>query len=422
MLAIHPDDRFPNAEAVMRALLPFLETHRRSSVVRLPAPAPGPDVATAAAAVAAAAAPKTHRALIIDDEPGVRTFVAVTLKAEGVECDSAPDGCAGLEALAARPYDLVLQDIDMPGPDGRETLRRLRAMPLSPHLKVIMMSGRVTDADLAETLLAGADDFLAKPFGAAPLRARVKAALRMKDAQDRSDLLNRHLLAVNAELERSQSPRDLDLAATRNALVLALAKMIEQRSGETGTHLKRLQRYCGCLAEEAAAAGEYSGQIDDNFIHALEACTPLHDIGKAALPDELLRKPGRLTQEERLLMESHTVLGAEALAEVAKQHGPVRAFLQTAIDIARHHHERYDGGGYPERLIGNSIPLAARFVAVADVYDALRARRPHKPPLPNHTAALTMMEDSPGHFDPVLLPAFQRCLPSFENIYREHDD
>jgi HD-GYP domain-containing protein (c-di-GMP phosphodiesterase class II) len=107
---------------------------------------------------------------------------------------------------------------------------------------------------------------------------------------------------------------------------------------------------------------------------------------------------------------------------VAKQHGPVRAFLQTAIDIARHHHERFDGGGYPERLIGNAIPLAARVVAVADVYDALRSRRPHKPPLPHHTAALTMMEDSPGHFDPVLLQAFQRCLPQFESIYREIED
>jgi response regulator RpfG family c-di-GMP phosphodiesterase len=285
-----------------------------------------------------------------------------------------------------------------------------------------MLSGNAADTDLAQTLLTGADDYLAKPFGVVPLRARVKAALRHKDSQDRSDLLNRHLLAVNAELEKNLSPRDVDLAATRNALVLALAKMIEQRSGETGAHLKRMQRYSRCLAEEAAAAPEFTGQIDDNFIQALEACAPLHDIGKAALPDELLRKPGRLTQEERLLMESHTVLGADALAEVARQHGPVRAFLQTAVDIARHHHERFDGTGYPDRLTGSATPLAARIVALADVYDALRARRPHKPALPHHTAALTMLEDSPGHFDPALAQVFRRCLPQFERIYRELED
>jgi response regulator RpfG family c-di-GMP phosphodiesterase/serine/threonine protein kinase len=416
MLALAPDDRYPTAEAVMRALLPFLETHRLPRPVAPPPPAEKPGSALTRAA------PKAHRVLVVDDEPGVRSFCTLTLRADGLDCDAAADGLAALEALASKPFDLVLLDLDMPVMDGRETLNRLRALPAPPHLKVIMFSGRAADADLAQTLGAGSDDYLVKPFGVVALRARVKAALRLKTAQERSDLMTRHLLAVNAELERRLGPLAVDVTATRNALILALARIIDQRSGETGAHLQRMQRYCRRLAEEAAARGEFAGQIDPTFVQALEACAPLHDVGKAALPDHLLAKPGKLDREERLLMESHTTLGAEALADAAKQHGSVRAFLQTAVDIARHHHERYDGTGYPDRLAGSAIPLAARIVAVADVYDALRARRPHKPALPHHTAALTMLEDSPGHFDPVLLQVFQRCLPQFEGIYREISD
>src|SRR5262245_14461173 len=421
MLALSAADRYPSADAVMRALLPFLDTHRRPRPAPPPIDEPPADSA-AAFALAAAAGTKPHRLLVADDEAGVRSFCILALRAEGLECDAAADGLGAIAAVTAKQYDLVLLDIDMPNLDGRETLKRMRHLPLSPHLKIILFSGRAPDGELAQSLAVGADDYLVKPFGAIALRARVQAALRLKDAQDRSDLLNRHLLAVNAELEKNLGPSNVDLVSTRNALVLALAKMIEQRSGETGAHLQRLQRYCRCLAEDVMSRGELAGQIDANFIQALEACAPLHDIGKAALPDYLLAKPGNLEVEERLLMESHTVLGAEALAEVQNQHGPVRAFLQTAVDIARHHHERYDGGGYPERLIGNAIPLSARFVAIADGYDALRARRPHKPPPPHHTAALTTMEDSPRESDPALLQAFQRCLPSFENIYREIGD
>src|SRR5205085_3593824 len=209
----------------------------------------------------------------------------------------AADGLEAIAAVTAKPYDLVLLDIDMPNLDGRETLKRLRLLPLSPHLKIILFSGRAPDGELAQSLSVGADDYLVKPFGAIALRARVQAALRLKDAQDRSDLLNRHLLAVNAELEKNLGPSNVDLVSTRNALVLALARMIEQRSGETGAHLLRLQRYSRCLAEDVMGRGEFAGQIDANFVQALEACSPLHDIGKAALPDYLLVKPGNLEVE-----------------------------------------------------------------------------------------------------------------------------
>jgi putative two-component system response regulator len=271
-------------------------------------------------------------------------------------------------------------------------------------------------------LMAGADDYLTKPFSVVQLQGRVKAALRLKEAQDRSELLTRRLLTVNAELEGNLTTREGDLIHARNALVLALAKLVEHRDTETGAHLLRLQRYSRCLAEAAADSPSFAGQIDRHFIEMLECCTPLHDIGKVALPDHILLKPGKLTPDERVLMQTHTLIGAETLKEVAKHHGSALAFLQMAIDITRHHHERFDGQGYPDRLAGSDVPLAARIVAIADVYDAMRSRRIYKPAL-SHSATLQLMtEGSAGHFDPALLQVFQRCAPQFEQIFHELAD
>ncbi len=230
------------------------------------------------------------------------------------------------------------------------------------------------------------------------------------------------LLAVNAELERSLSARDSDLVHARNALVLALAKLVQSRDSETGAHLVRLQRYCRALAEEAAASPTFAGRIDGPFIEMLECCAPLHDIGKVGLPDHILLKPGKLDDEERLQMQAHTAIGSDTLKQVAAAHGAALAFLQMGIDVTRHHHERFDGAGYPDRVAGSAIPLAAQLVAVADVYDALRSRKPYKPALSHPTAVRAMTEGSPGQFDPVLLHVFQRCAPAFERVFRECPD
>jgi response regulator RpfG family c-di-GMP phosphodiesterase len=285
-----------------------------------------------------------------------------------------------------------------------------------------MFSGRITPDDMARLLLAGADDFLQKPFTIVQLRSRVKAALRLKEAQDRSDLLNRHLLTVNAELERTLTAKDGDLVSARNALVLALAKLVEARSDETGSHLVRVQKYCRALGEEAIAGLDFGPAVDAAFVQTLEACSPLHDIGKVGLPDSVLKKPGKLTAEERLVMQTHTELGSDTLKDVARKYGFAAGFLQIGADLARSHHERWNGTGYPDGLAGDEIPLAARFLAVADVYDALRSRRVYKPALPHNTSVMTILEGSPGHFDPKLLTVFQRCVPKFEQIYREFGD
>jgi response regulator RpfG family c-di-GMP phosphodiesterase len=316
----------------------------------------------------------------------------------------------------------VLLDIQMPDVSGLEVCRRLREKEPTPHLKVITLSGFANPDDMAQMLLAGADDFLAKPFSVVQLQSRVKAVLRLKDAQDRSDLLNHHLLALNQQLEQNLSARDSHLVDARNALVLALAKVGEHRDGVATNRLARLQHYTRCLAEEAARTERFGPAINRTFIDQLAATAPLLDIGKVGLPDHILLKPGKLTTDERIIMQAHTVIGSDILKAVAEQHGSARGFLQMAIDIARHHHERTDGTGYPDRLAGEAIPLAARLVAPCDVYDALRSRRLYRPGLAHGVALQVMAEDWNAQFEPGLREPFQRCADEFAIIFRDHAD
>lgn len=363
-----------------------------------------------------------HRLLIVDDEPTYRSICLKMLESVSTNCDEACDGEAALQAFTTERYDLVLLDIDMPKLNGTELLRLLREHPPSPHLKVIMLSGRASGDEMAQLMRAGADDFLSKPFSGIQLRERVKAALRLKDAQEREDLSNRRMRAINRELELTLTARNSDLANARNALVLSLAQLVAIRDSETGGHLLRLQHYCQCLAKEASKLPSFFEVIDSEFISLLVCCAPLHDIGKVGIPDRILQKPGKLTADERTIMETHTVIAAEVLQKVARQHSGAIGFLHMAIDVARHHHERFDGSGYPDGLMRDQIPLAARVVAVADVYDALRSPRSYKPGF-SHTEALEIMLNEPGHFDPALLEVFrEHCAGKFEQLYSELTD
>jgi response regulator RpfG family c-di-GMP phosphodiesterase len=411
LLAVKPEDRYATPRQVMQALLPFLKEEETHFGVLRDEPV---DVRIAAA--------KQRRILIVDDEPIIRSLCRYALQADDVKFAEAADAVQALELARSKPFDLILLDIDLPGMKGHEVLAALRADPPWPNLKIVMFSGRSAPDEMAQLMLAGADDYLVKPFTTIQLQARVRSALRLKEAQDQASTLNSNLLRVNSELERNLTDSSSDLVQARNALVLALAKLVEYRDSETGQHLARLQRFCRCLASEAALSTLFSEQIDANFIDMLECCAPLHDIGKVGLPDHILLKPGKLMPDERVLMQAHTIIGAETLGEVARQHNFALVFLQMSVDIARSHHERYDGSGYPDKLAGAAIPLAARIVAICDAYDAMRSRRVYKPAL-SHLAALELIvEHSPGHFDPVLLQAFERCAPRFDQIFSEYND
>jgi response regulator RpfG family c-di-GMP phosphodiesterase/serine/threonine protein kinase len=427
MMATRPDDRFETPAAVQKALLPFLKPESPehllfSAAVAPTLPRPTQADGSFGRTQVIPAEGRLHQVLVVDDEDGIRNFCRFTLQSERLQCSEAVDGAAALAAIESKQFDLVLLDVSMPRMTGPELVKKVRQKPAYANLKIILFSGYQTPDELASLMASGVDDCLAKPFSIVQLRSRVQAALRLKDAQDRSDWLNQHLIAANLELERNLTARDSDLIAARNALVMALAQLVEYRETESPIHLLRLQRFCRVLAEEAAATAGFGEKIDSGFLQLLECCAPLHDIGKVALPDHILLKPGKLEAEERLLMQTHTTIGADILRRVAGQNGPALAFLTMAVDIARHHHERYDGHGYPDRLAGADIPLSARIVTVADVYDALRTSRKWKPAL-SHAAACQVMTDiSTGQFDPILIEAFQCCAPKWEKIHRELTD
>jgi response regulator RpfG family c-di-GMP phosphodiesterase len=415
MMAVDPDDRYPSAEAVVRILTGFLPAE-----VSLDRPEGVGSKAVGRLSVPGAAArPDGRRVLIVDDEESVRGLCRAVLKTDGFTCAEAEDGPAALAALREQPADLVLLDMNLPGQSGADVLRQIRAAFPEANLKVILCSGSRSVDDLARLRLSGADDYLTKPFSPLRLRSSVQAALGVKEAQDRSDQVVRELLAANAQLEQALAERSQDLLQARNGLVMVLARLAEQRSCETPGHLTRLPRFCRLLAESAARLPAFAGRIDAAFIETLEGCVSLHDVGKMVLPDHILMKPGRLDAEERRQMQEHTTLGADILQGVARRHGDAIPFLRVAAEVARHHHERYDGTGYPDRLKGEAIPLAARIVAVADVYDALRSRRVYKPALAHASAVRTILENSPGQFDPHLREAFGRCAADFERVYKE---
>jgi response regulator RpfG family c-di-GMP phosphodiesterase/serine/threonine protein kinase len=419
ILALDPEERYATPQAVMAALLPFIKNDRFNHGALSLCQAIHLSPSNLAVSVLAA---RPQRVLLVDDEDNIRTYCRFALEAEGLACEEVPNGYEALEAAQRKEYDLVLLDITMPQMSGLETLRRLREGRTSKHLKIIMVSGWSNNDEMAQTLLAGADDYLTKPFSLVQLQARVGACLRLKSAQDHYAQVTGHLLTVNADLEKSLNVRDADLLQVRDALVLALAKAAQSRDTETFAHLRRLQRYCRALAEEAATFGPFRSAINDKFIDMLVCTTPLHDIGKVALPDHILLKPGKLSSEEHLLMQSHTIVGSEILREVSREYGASMAFLKMGIDITRHHHERHDGTGYPDQLAGDAIPLAAQIAAVADVYDALRSRRPYKPAMSHRSAVLTLTECSTGQFDPTLFQAFQRRALQFEQIFRDCPD
>lgn len=412
MMALHPDDRFASPQEVMQALLPFLRPEMRD-VATIPSERlcvkSGPNKSSS-----------NHRILIVDDEQALRQFSRFALETDsGLECVETTNGLEALKAVTEKPFDLVLMDIDMPEMNGLDACRKLRENPPCPHLKVIMMSGRATPDEMSTMLLNGADDYIVKPLSAIRLRSKIRAALRLKDAQDRADLLNSHLLTVNNELEQTLTARSCDLIQARNSLVHTLAKLVELREGEAGTHMARMEHYVRCLADEATKLPAFAGQIDHKFVELLVCCAPLHDIGKLGLPDHILLKAGKLDADERILMQTHTTTGADTLKAVMKKHGSSLAFFQIATDIVRHHHERFDGEGYPDRLAGTDIPLAARLVSICDVYDALRSRRTYKPALSHAAAMQVMTKVSFGQFDPNLLQVFERASPNFERIFRE---
>lgn len=420
MMAPRADDRFQTPQAVMRALAPHIRSDRSIRV-----PTGGTNVADAVWAMAAAdqPLPGAQRVLIVDDDPAISNLCQAVIEDENTVCDLADKAEKALQMVQAERYSLILLDVVMPDQSGAELLPKLRQSANCADSRILMMSGLASPDEMGRLLLDGADDFLAKPFSPMQLQTRVKAALALREAHSRADLLRLHLSTLSADLERNLEASDAMIRQSRMALVQALCHLVQFRTNETDGHLRRVPLYCRMLAQEAAKFGDFKNVITPAFIQDLEKAAPLHDIGFIALPDHILQKPGKLDDDERIIMQSHTIIGSQLLHRVAEAYGRrAGSFLYFAVDVIRHHHEAYDGSGYPDRLVGDAIPLSARIVALADVYDARRSRRAYRPALPHAITMQIIVESGKTRFDPRILEAFRRCAHEFERIYNEIPD
>jgi HD-GYP domain-containing protein (c-di-GMP phosphodiesterase class II) len=219
-------------------------------------------------------------------------------------------------------------------------------------------------------------------------------------------------------LEKIVSQGTKEILKTRNAIIFGLAKLAESRDNDTGEHLDRIRKYVAILANDLA---NFDPQVDEQFIHNLELASSLHDIGKVGIPDSILLKPGRLSREEREIMEIHTIIGGECLEAVQLRLGP-NDFMEMARNVAYSHHERWDGTGYPHAIAGDQIPLSARIVAVADVYDALTSKRPYKRALSHEESRVIIVSGSGSQFDPEVVAAFLRNEDAFKAVSIEQQN
>jgi response regulator RpfG family c-di-GMP phosphodiesterase len=360
-------------------------------------------------------------ALIIEDGQGIRALNRSVLEAVGCTTAKAESAAQGLEMIQERSYDLVLLDLMVGTVETADLCRQVRER-VPAHCKIIVICGR-DDAEASSRMFTlGADDTLVWPQDPEQLRARVQRALSLKQSQDQAARKIANLTASREALRQSLEARSADLVRAHDALLFTMAKMAESRDGETPGHLSRLQGYVAALAQPLASAQGWECLNDSRYYNELLRCVPLHDIGKIGLPEELLLKPGALNAAERILVETHPLIGDRMLEALAREHGSSLQFLGMARTIVRSHHERWDGRGYPDHLVGDAIPVAARLVALADVYDALRRERLHKPGLSHASACKVIEERSPGQFDPNLIKAFHLCHGEFERIYLETRD
>ncbi len=355
--------------------------------------------------------------LLVDDTPENLNLLGQILMPHFV-VRVASSGPRALRILQGTPKpDLILLDIMMPEMDGYEVLRQIKQQDDTRNIPVIFVTALSDIDDEARGFALGAVDYVTKPVRPAIVLARVRAHLELKEARDRLNQQNHWLEEeVERRIHHNQVIQDVTLRA--------LASLAEIRDNETGAHILRTQGYVQALAEHMATLPEFAEQLTPRTIADYRKAAPLHDIGKVGIPDHILHKPGKLTDAEWTIMKTHAALGADAIWQAIRDEDDRAAlgFLYIAMDIAKCHHEKWDGSGYPQGLRGDDIPLAARLMALADVFDALINQRVYKPAFSQEEAASIITQGRGSHFDPRVVDAFLACRHQFNDIAARYND
>lgn len=346
--------------------------------------------------------------LIVDDNETNLKILSLILSKDGynVHTTKLPENVPNILEIFS-PH-LILLDINMPKKSGFDLCRELKFSEQFKNIPIIFISALSDSQDIVKGFNMGAIDYITKPFKSEEVRARIATHLKITQLQE-------ELKIQNLNLEKRVQEQVQEIANTQMAIIFSLAKLAQSRDDDTGLHLERVQEYCGLLAEELKNNSCYSNIISDNFITSIKEASPLHDIGKVGISDNILLKPGKLTDEEFEIMKTHTTIGYNTLKEVNEKFGN-NAFIETGMLIARHHHERFDGNGYPDRLSGQNIPLAARIMAIADVYDALRSKRIYKDAFSQEKSISIILEGKGSQFDPIIVDAFLRIADKFSEV------
>lgn len=331
--------------------------------------------------------------MIIDDTVENLSVLSAVLREKGHEVRPVPSGKLALKAAANKPPDLILLDISMPDMDGYEVCRRLKQNPELKDIPVIFISALSETLDKVRAFNLGGVDYITKPFHYEEVNSRIETHLELRR------------LTVNLEhiVERQVE----EITEAQMSTIFAMAKLTESRDDATGKHLDRVRTYCYLMANELGEMSEYALFINKRWSQIISQASVLHDIGKVGIPDRILLKKGKLTDEEMTLMKQHTIIGAKTLRDV-QQIYPENIFISTGLEIAKWHHERWDGKGYPNGLKGEEIPLPARIMSIADVYDALKSERCYKEAFPHEKCCDLIIEGEGTQFDPVLIKVFKK--------------
>ncbi len=356
-----------------------------------------------------------HIILIVDDSAENLHVLSELLRPQyRVLAANSGEGCLRVANGREKP-DLILLDVMMPGMDGYQVLARLLENPATRDIPVVFLTAMADAGDEERGLKLGAVDYITKPITPAVVLARAHTQLEAKMARD-------WLKDQNATLEAEVAHRMAENNLTQRASIRALAHLAETRDPETGNHILRTQGYVQRLANGLRQHPRFAATLSERYIDLLSRSAPLHDIGKVGIPDHILLKPGKLTPDEWTIMQTHAKLGSDAIEQAESDIEMPLPFLSLAKEIARWHHEKWDGSGYPDQLVGDAIPVSARLMAVADVFDALISVRVYKPALPYSEARRIIVEGRGKHFDPDVIDAFLAGFDDFVAIANRHLD
>lgn len=352
--------------------------------------------------------------MIIDDKKDNLRLLSQILQRDEYKIRPVNSGKTALLAAAEEKPDLVLLDIMMPEMDGFEVARNFKEDIRLKNVPIIFLSALSDIENIIRSFDEGGIDYITKPFFSEEVKKRVETQLRLVEMRKKLEDANKNLsIKVYEQIK--------EITDAQLAIIFALAKLAEYRDDDTGKHLIRVRKICRILAQHLRQKEKYKDQIDDEFIENIYTVSPLHDIGKVGIPDNILLKPGKLTPEEFEIMKTHTELGSKAIKDVAQEYKS-NNLLKMGCAVAKHHHERWDGNGYPEGVKGEEIPLCARIVAVADVYDALRTKRVYKEPFSHEKSRDIIINSSGGHFDPGIIEVFLEVEDKIIEISEVYSD